>query len=94
MPFRRDGWEKSGNKIAFAWFEWDRNHRGPPQMGRISYERAANDVVAVDPESLADVIDQVPRVHAENDAAERVEGDSEPNAEPESAPACENDVIA
>jgi hypothetical protein len=74
VPFRRDGWEKSGNKIAFAWFEWDRNHCGPPVIERISYEqspRAANDVVVDDPEALAD--EQLPRVAGDLDAAEPVE---------------------
>jgi hypothetical protein len=91
VPFRRDGWEKSGNKIAFAWFEWDRDHCGPPVIERISYERSANDVVAVEPEALADVIEQLPGVASDLDAAER---DTAPPADPESAPAGQGDVIA
>lgn len=33
----RDGWEgpKASSAIAFAWFEWDRNHSGPTQLIRI-----------------------------------------------------------
>jgi hypothetical protein len=36
----RDGWE--GNKVssamAFAWYVWDREHRGPAELHRISWE--------------------------------------------------------
>lgn len=38
----RDGWEgpKSTNTMAFAWFVWDRNHVGPTELHRISWDRA------------------------------------------------------
>jgi hypothetical protein len=34
----RDGWAgpKSTSTIAFAWFVWDADHRGPPELSRIS----------------------------------------------------------
>jgi hypothetical protein len=67
VPFRRDGWEKSGNKIAFAWFEWDRNHCGPAQIERISYYEY------VDAEVLANVVEQLPRVAGDLDAADAAE---------------------
>jgi hypothetical protein len=39
----RDGW--TGNKVtnptAFAWFVWDREHRGPTELHRISWDTAA-----------------------------------------------------
>jgi hypothetical protein len=37
----RRGWEdKKGNSgMAFAWFIWDRDHRGPTTIERISWER-------------------------------------------------------
>jgi hypothetical protein len=33
----RDGWDgnKVSNSRAFAWFVWDREHRGPPTVHRI-----------------------------------------------------------
>ena len=36
----RDGWEgrKANSGMAFAWFAWDRRHRGPPTIHRISWE--------------------------------------------------------
>lgn len=38
----RDGWEgpKSTNTIAFAWYVFDRNHTGPTELHRISWEKA------------------------------------------------------
>jgi len=35
----RDGWEgpKTTSTTAFAWFVWDRSHRGPTAMHRISW---------------------------------------------------------
>jgi len=37
----RDGWEgpKSTNTIAFAWYIFDRNHTGPTELHRISWEK-------------------------------------------------------
>lgn len=35
----RDGWDgkrTESNPSAFAWYVWDRNHRGPPTLHRIS----------------------------------------------------------
>lgn len=36
----RDGWEgKKGNSaMAFAWFVWDRAHKGPTELHRVSWE--------------------------------------------------------
>jgi hypothetical protein len=36
----RDGWEgsKVSNPTAFAWFVWDRNHQGPTELHRLSWE--------------------------------------------------------
>lgn len=48
LPFRnrlpmmhRDGWDgpKSSSAMAFAWFVWDREHSGPTELRRISWER-------------------------------------------------------
>lgn len=38
----RDGWEgpKVSNPTAFAWFVWDRNHKGPTELRRLSWEAA------------------------------------------------------
>lgn len=38
----RDGWTgpKVSNPTAFAWFVWDRNHQGPTELRRISWEAA------------------------------------------------------
>lgn len=38
----RDGWDGklSGNAMAFAWFVWDRDHRGPTELRRLSWEAA------------------------------------------------------
>jgi hypothetical protein len=38
----RDGWEgrKANSGMAFAWFVWDRNHNGPTELRRISWEAA------------------------------------------------------
>jgi len=37
----RDGW--TGNKVSnptpFAWFVWDRNHVGPTELKRISWDK-------------------------------------------------------
>jgi hypothetical protein len=37
----RAGWEgrKANSGMAFAWFSWDRAHRGPTTIDRISWER-------------------------------------------------------
>jgi hypothetical protein len=37
----RAGWEgrKSNSGMAFGWFVWERAHRGPPSIHRISWER-------------------------------------------------------
>jgi hypothetical protein len=37
----RDGWEgrKANSGMAMAWFVWDRSHRGPTTIHRISWER-------------------------------------------------------
>lgn len=46
LPFmHRDGWTgpKSSSAIAFAWYIWDREHSGPAELKRISYQIAAND---------------------------------------------------
>jgi hypothetical protein len=79
VPFRRDGWEESGNKMSFAWFEWDRNHCGPALIERISFK-------AVDPESLASVVEQLPRVAGDLDAAEPAEPAEPVEAAPEKPP--------
>lgn len=38
----RDGWEgpKSSSSMAFAWFVWDRAHKGPTELHRISWVSA------------------------------------------------------
>jgi hypothetical protein len=38
----RDGWEgpKVSNPTAFAWFVWDRNHSGPTELHRLSWDAA------------------------------------------------------
>jgi hypothetical protein len=38
---RRDQWagRKANSGMAFAWFVWDRAHRGPSTISRISWER-------------------------------------------------------
>lgn len=39
---RRGGWageKMQAGMIAFAWFVWDRNHRGPTELHRVSWER-------------------------------------------------------
>jgi len=35
----RDGWEgpKAASAMAFAWYVWDRDHKGPPTLHRISW---------------------------------------------------------
>jgi hypothetical protein len=37
----RAGWEgpKASSGMAFAWYVWDRNHRGPARLRRISWDR-------------------------------------------------------
>lgn len=37
----RGGWDgnKSGSAMAFAWFCWDREHKGPATISRIAWER-------------------------------------------------------
>lgn|SRR5262245_53898796 len=37
----RAGWEgrKANSGMAFAWYVWDRNHKGPTTIDRISWER-------------------------------------------------------
>jgi hypothetical protein len=39
----RAGWEgrKANSGMAFAWFVWDRNHQGPTELRRISWEIVA-----------------------------------------------------
>jgi hypothetical protein len=41
----RDGWAgpKTTNPTAYAWFVFDRNHRGPATMHRISYDETTGD---------------------------------------------------
>jgi hypothetical protein len=41
MMHRHD-WEgpKANSGMAFAWFVWDRNHSGPTELRRISWEDA------------------------------------------------------
>jgi hypothetical protein len=44
LSFHRDGWDGSrdgGNAIEFAWFIWDREHRGPIELRRISWKAEA-----------------------------------------------------
>jgi hypothetical protein len=38
----RDGWDgsKGSSAIAYAWFVWDKSHRGPTELHRISWETA------------------------------------------------------
>lgn len=38
----RDGWtgNKVSNPTAFAWFVWDREHQGPTELHRLSWEQA------------------------------------------------------
>jgi hypothetical protein len=53
VPFHRHGWDgpqATGNAIAFAWFVWDRAHRGPPELHWISWEADGNDEVPYDAE--------------------------------------------
>lgn len=37
----REGWEgkKANSGMAFAWFVWDRNHSGPTELHRLSWDR-------------------------------------------------------
>jgi hypothetical protein len=37
----RDGWEgpRASSSMAFAWFCWDRDHSGPTELRRISWEQ-------------------------------------------------------
>jgi hypothetical protein len=47
----RRGWEgrKANSGMAFAWFDWNRNHTGPTTIDRISWETAsANSRTSVD----------------------------------------------
>jgi Protein of unknown function (DUF3102) len=52
LPFRnrvtcnRDGYEgpHNANAIAFAWFVWDREHKGPTTLHRISCSEAPSDM--------------------------------------------------
>lgn len=36
----RDGWEgpKASSAVPFAWFVWDRDHKGPTELHRLSWE--------------------------------------------------------
>lgn len=36
----RGGWQgnKNGSSMAFAWFVWDRTHRGPTELRRLSWK--------------------------------------------------------
>jgi hypothetical protein len=38
----RDGWKgrRASSAMAFAWLVWDRRHRGPTVLSRISWEAA------------------------------------------------------
>ena len=47
----RAGWEgrKSNSGMAFAWFVWDRDHKGPTELHRVSWE--ANDDHTLSPKS-------------------------------------------
>jgi hypothetical protein len=38
----RGGWTgpQADSAMAFAWFVWDSGHEGPPELHRISWERA------------------------------------------------------
>ena len=40
LQIHRDGWPgpHASNQIAMAWFVWDREHRGPTELRRISWE--------------------------------------------------------
>ena len=41
LPFmHRDGWEgpKTTSATAYAWFVWDKRHRGPTELHRLSWE--------------------------------------------------------
>jgi hypothetical protein len=40
LMFHRDGWEgsRASSAIEFAWFVLDRDHRGPIELRRISWE--------------------------------------------------------
>jgi hypothetical protein len=40
----RYGWDgaNTSSAIAFAWFVWDRDHRGPTEMRRISWAEAVS----------------------------------------------------
>jgi hypothetical protein len=44
----RDGWEgkKAGNSVAYAWFVWDVNHRGPTLTKRIRWTASRNAAAA------------------------------------------------
>jgi hypothetical protein len=39
----RDGWNgpRATSTIAFAWFVWERDHKGPTELRRIRWEKAA-----------------------------------------------------
>jgi hypothetical protein len=39
----RHGWEgnKTNSGMAFAWFVWDRNHEGPTELRRLSWEASS-----------------------------------------------------
>jgi hypothetical protein len=40
----RDGWDgpKASSATAFAWFVWERDHKGPTQLHRLSWEANSN----------------------------------------------------
>ena len=40
VPMHRDGWTgpRDSNPMALAWFIWDRHHRGPIELRRISWK--------------------------------------------------------
>jgi hypothetical protein len=42
LMMHRDGWTgpRASSAMAFAWFVWDGEHEGPPELHRISWESA------------------------------------------------------
>lgn len=51
----RNGWEgpKASSMTAFAWFVWDRSHRGPTTLGRLSWEDFVDDEIEPHPLPVA-----------------------------------------
>jgi hypothetical protein len=66
----RSTWEgaEASSAMAFAWFSWDREHHGPTELHRISWESAADNGIGIpSPITPIDGIEIPPPVVAPND---------------------------